>query len=98
MILKSQSAFLKGRNIMNGVLALHETLHETKRKGKTGIILKLDFEKAYDKVNWNFLFDCLRHWGFNETWCGWIKDVVTGGQFVLNSITLKVLILLAIRG
>ena len=30
LILKSKSAFMKGRNIMNGVLALHEILHETK--------------------------------------------------------------------
>jgi hypothetical protein len=36
---------------VNNVLALHEILHETKEKGQTRIILKLDFEKAYDKVN-----------------------------------------------
>ena len=59
LILKSQPAFMKGRNIMNGVLALHEILHETKRGNEVGIILKLDFEKAYDKVNWDFLFSCL---------------------------------------
>ena len=34
LILKTQSAFLKGRNIMNGVLALYEILHETKRNKK----------------------------------------------------------------
>ncbi|CAN6179481.1 unnamed protein product [Urochloa humidicola] len=51
LILKNQSAFMKGRNIMNSILALHEILHETKKQGKTGIVLKLDFEKAYDKVN-----------------------------------------------
>jgi hypothetical protein len=36
---------------MNGVLALLEILHETKRRGALGVILKLDFEKAYDKIN-----------------------------------------------
>jgi len=45
LILQTQSAFLKGRNIMNGVLALHEILHETKRKRGTRVVLKLDFEK-----------------------------------------------------
>jgi len=79
LISKSESALLKGRNIMNGVLALHEVLHETKRKKAVGVVLKLDFEKAYDKVNWSFLFDCLKMWGFNETWCLWISKVVTGG-------------------
>jgi len=79
LILQTQSAFLKGRNIMNGVLALHEILHETKTKRGTGVVLKLDFEKAYDKVNWNFLFDCLKLWGFSEVWISWIRAVVTGG-------------------
>jgi hypothetical protein len=36
----------------------------TQRRGKTGIILKLDFEKAYDKVHWGFLRKCLRTRGF----------------------------------
>ena len=60
-------------------MALHEILHETKKRRETGIVLKLDFEKAYDKVNWNFLFDCLKLWDFCDTWINWIKDVVTGG-------------------
>jgi hypothetical protein len=41
---------MKGRNIMIGVLALHEILHETKLKKECGVILKLDLKKAYDKV------------------------------------------------
>jgi len=71
-ILNTQSAFLKGRNIMNGVLALHEILHETKRNNEVGIVLKLDFEKAYDKVSWAFLLDVLKPSGFSNTWCSWI--------------------------
>ena len=59
-----QNINYKTRNIMEGIMSLHEILHETKRRKEVGIILKLDFEKAYDKVNWNFLFDCLLHWGF----------------------------------
>ena len=44
LILPSQSAFMKKRNIMSGVMALDEILHETKDRKKTGIVLKLDFE------------------------------------------------------
>ena len=55
VIKPSQTAFMTGRNIMKRVVILHETIHEMHRKKLDGIILKLDFEKAYDKVNWDFL-------------------------------------------
>ena len=53
-----------------------------REKIKLGVILKLDFEKAYAKVNWNFMFECLSHQGFCATWCDWIRKVVIGGMSV----------------
>jgi hypothetical protein len=50
----SQTAFMQGRNILDGVVTLHETVHELRSKKLNGVILKLDFEKAYDKVKWSF--------------------------------------------
>jgi hypothetical protein len=79
IICVSQNAFIKGRNIMDGVLSLHEILHETKRKNKNGVILKLDFEKAYDKISWSFLFESMKQRGFCDTWCNWIQQVVCSG-------------------
>jgi hypothetical protein len=51
LINPSQTTFIPGRNIMEGIVMLHETIHEIHRKKMSGVILKLDFEKAYDKVN-----------------------------------------------
>ena len=51
LIHNTQTAFMKKRNIMSGIMCLHEILHETKRRKEVGVILKLDFEKTYDKVN-----------------------------------------------
>ena len=79
LIHSTQTAFMKGRNIMSRIMVLHEILHETKRKKQVGVILKLDFEKAYDKVKWGFLFECLAARGFCEKWCSCLKQVVTGG-------------------
>ena len=65
---------------MLGIMCLHEILHETKRRNEVGVVLKLDFEKTYDKVNWKLLFTCLQKRGFSEKWCNWIEKVVTGGD------------------
>ena len=46
----TQTAFMQGRNILDGVVVLHETVHELHRKKLNGVIFKIDFEKAYDKV------------------------------------------------
>jgi hypothetical protein len=46
----SQTTFMPGRNIMEGVVILHETIHELHTKKRDGVIFKIDFEKAYDKV------------------------------------------------
>ena len=48
-------AFIKGRFILEGVLCLNEIVHELNRKKLPDVLLKLDFEKAYDRVHWNFL-------------------------------------------
>ena len=60
VVSSTQTAFIKGRNILEGVVILHETIYELHRKNQSGVILKLDFEKAYDKVRWPFLFQSLR--------------------------------------
>jgi hypothetical protein len=45
-----------------------------------GVLLKIDFEKAYDKVKWSFLQQTLRMKGFDPTWCEWIKNFVEKGS------------------
>jgi hypothetical protein len=55
IISENQTTFIGGRYIMEGVLILHEVVHELQLKKLGGIILKLDFKKAYDKVIWDFM-------------------------------------------
>jgi hypothetical protein len=51
----TQTTFMFGRHILEGVVVLHETIHELHRKKMDEVLFKIDFEKAYDKVNWHFL-------------------------------------------
>jgi hypothetical protein len=54
---ETQTAFILGRFILDGVMIVHEALRELRKK-KYGIITKLNFEKAYDKMNWCFFEGC----------------------------------------
>jgi hypothetical protein len=84
VISKTQKTFIKGRYIMEGVLVLHEVVHEMKRKKIRGIILKLDFEKAYDKVNCEFMKEVLTQKRFPSKWIEWIMQSIEGGKVSIN--------------
>ena len=45
-----------------------------------GVLFKIDFEKAYDKVNWAFLQQALRMKGFDPKWCEWVARFIQGGS------------------
>jgi hypothetical protein len=59
---------MRGRNILEGVVILHGTIHELHRKMQDGVILKIDFEKSCDQVKWPFLFQTLKMKGFSTKW------------------------------
>jgi hypothetical protein len=76
----TQTAFMPGRHILEAVVILHETIHELHRKKLDGILFKINFEKAYDKVSWDFLQQSLRMKGFDPKWCQWIKNFIEKGS------------------
>jgi len=59
-----QSTFLEGRGLLDSVLIANEVLEDYKRKRKQSIFFKVDYEKAYDSVKWEFLYYMLRRLGF----------------------------------
>src|SRR6266498_1326584 len=48
------------------------------------LILKIDFEKVYDKVKWPFLLQTLRMKGFSPKWCSWVQSFISGGSVAVN--------------
>lgn len=55
LISPNQIAFIRGRYIVDEAVMLHEIVHEPSRKKMQGVILKIDFEKAYVSVGWDFV-------------------------------------------
>ncbi|XP_028098761.1 uncharacterized protein LOC114298400 [Camellia sinensis] len=77
VISEMQIAFIGGRCILDGVMIDNEVIEWWKSSQQRGVILKLDFEKAYNSVNWGFLFSMLSNFEFGEKWLGWIKECLS---------------------
>ncbi|CAL5355404.1 unnamed protein product [Camellia sinensis] len=77
IVSEAQSAFLGGRSILDGVLIANEIIDWWKKSNTQGVIIKLDFEKAFDTGNWEFLFDLFVKFGFGTKWLGWMKSCLT---------------------
>ncbi len=58
---QDQSTFLPFKFILNNILLTHEIISWAKRSKQSFMFLKLNFSKAYDKMNWNFLFGCMKN-------------------------------------
>ena len=73
-----QGAFVPERLIQDNVLFAHEVFHSLKKKsGSQGWLdIKLDMEKAYDRLEWNFIFKVFEKLGFCEHWVGWMKECI----------------------
>jgi len=76
----NQSAFLKGRNLVDGVLVINEIVDYAKKFNKECLILKVDFEKAYDSIDWSFLVYMMKRVGLCSKWIAWMKACVCGGS------------------
>lgn len=80
IISKSQSAFLKGRHLVDGVLVVNEVVDLAKKSKRQCLILKVDFEKAYDSVDWSFLEYMMKRVGMCDKWVRWMKACVFEGN------------------
>ncbi|CAL1371641.1 unnamed protein product [Linum trigynum] len=64
------SSFIPGRQTTDNIIVVQEVLHTLrKRRGKKGgMIFKIDLEKAYDMLRWDFVRDTLKEVGLPSSW------------------------------
>ena len=85
IISSSQSAFIKRRNLIDGVLVVNKLVDFAKKSKRECLILKVGFEKAYDSVDWGFLEYMLNRVGFCVKWVRWMKACIFGGAMSIFS-------------
>ncbi|CAA7024106.1 unnamed protein product [Microthlaspi erraticum] len=76
----AQASFIPGRLSTDNIVLVQEAVHSMRRKkGPQGwMLLKLDLEKAYDRIRWDFLENTLVAAGLSEKWVRWIMSCVSG--------------------
>jgi hypothetical protein len=92
IIHKNQYGFIKERSIHDCIAWSFEYLYLCKKSKKEMVILKLDFEKAFDKIEHEVILRILKHKGFGSKWLQWIKLILSSGTsaILLNGIPGKV--------
>ena len=61
------------RNILDGPLIVSEMVSWLKYSNRNGLIFKVDFEKAFDSLNWAFLNEVMMQMNFGQKWGNWIS-------------------------
>lgn len=80
LIYSEQSAFQKGRCILDNVATVEELIFSVHKRRLHVHNLKVDFSKAFDLVDWDFLFDLLKTKGFGDRWIGWISCILSSSK------------------
>nr|GEU76535.1 RNA-directed DNA polymerase, eukaryota [Tanacetum cinerariifolium] len=74
---REQTAFVKHRQILDGPLMVNEVIKWCNRKRDKLMIFQIDFEKAFDFVYWDFLFQVMHLMGFSDKWISWINGCLS---------------------
>ena len=73
IISNTQSGFMSNRFIGENTRLIYDIIHYTNYNKLPGLLMLIDFQKAFDSVSWKFLFSILTAFGFKESFCKWIE-------------------------
>ena len=74
----NQSGYVKGRYIGESIRTILDVMEYTKMNNIPGILVSVVFEKAFDSLEWDFLFAALNKFGFCLSFIHWIKTLCSG--------------------
>ena len=86
IIALGQEGFVDGRYMGEVTRLLYDTIYDAySTKGKTGIIMSIDFEKAFDSVSFSFMEKVIETAGFPKIMQTWVKILLKGFKSHINN-------------
>ncbi|CAA7397136.1 unnamed protein product [Spirodela intermedia] len=81
---KIQCGFVKGRHIHDNIILVHELTQSLDQDIRgSNVIIKLDMEKAFHRIEWKFLTEILRRFGFTDKFIDLVDACVKENHFSL---------------
>jgi exonuclease III len=77
LINTDQTGFVLGRLIGENIRVVDDLMNYCKGNNVDGLLVLLDFEKAFDSLSWNFLEYALKSYGFEDFFISWVKIFYT---------------------
>ncbi|KAL9964620.1 hypothetical protein ACROYT_G028283 [Oculina patagonica] len=69
----NQCAYVKGRTIFDAIRSINDVMEYTKIYNIPGLMTTFDFKKAFDSLNWQYLFNTLETFNFGDSFIRWVK-------------------------
>ena len=73
LINEDQSGFVAGRYIGDNIRFIYDLIHFLNDKHLPGLLVSIDFEKAFDSISWSYMHTVLKTFGFGESICQWVQ-------------------------
>ena len=96
IINENQKGFIAGRFLGENVRLIYDVLFESKKQNLPGLLLSIDFEKAFDTVSWKFIMKVLDYFNFGNSIKSWVGLFQKGSEtcilqngFMSNFFSLK---------
>lgn len=84
IILPQQTGFIKGRHMLDNVLTLWMAQDAARTRKHPGMFVKLDFEKAYDRVEHDYLWDTMAKCGLGQQFVALVKGLTLGASTAVH--------------
>lgn len=85
LINQAQSCAIKGRNMTDNLYNIHAIMESCKEKNEKALIVTLDQEKAFDRIEHKYLFKVLEKFNFPDDYIRWVRILYTGAKAKVNA-------------